>query len=183
MPVLQAITSGMTLGSGSSGGGMNPLDAAMNVVLRVRRPHHHRATRSRRARRACRRVIEYEPVFERVARVAARRALPSRRVPNAQAGIHVLIQARNRNAVGLDAPASLIVTGGMRLAAYDVGTLPKDERRDPRLVARCSYDNIYLSAEQLANAAGRVPTAIRRVVRRLPETCARGWWRSGAGAG
>ncbi|SFL54524.1 cobaltochelatase subunit CobN [Rugamonas rubra] len=172
VPVLQAITSGMTLAQWQqSARGMNPLDAAMNVVLPEFDGRIITVPISFKARAAGMpsEVIEYEPVFERVARVAgiAARFAQLRRTPNASKRVAFMFTNSSSkasqigNAVGLDAPASLMrILEAMRLAGYDVGTLPKDGTTlIHELVARCSYDNIYLSAEQLANAAGRVPTA------------------------
>jgi cobaltochelatase CobN len=172
VPVLQAITSGMTLAQWQqSARGLNPLDAAMNVVLPEFDGRIITVPVSFKARAAGMpsEVIEYEPVIERVARVAgiAARFARLRAVPNAEKRIAFMFTnssskaAQIGNAVGLDAPASLMrILDAMRLAGYDVGTLPESGTAlIHNLVARCSYDEIYLTGEQLANAAGRVPAA------------------------
>jgi cobaltochelatase CobN len=172
VPVLQAIASGMTLAQWQqSARGMNPLDAAMNVVLPEFDGRIITVPVSFKARAAGMpsEVIEYEPVFERVARVAgiAARFARLRRMPNANKRVAFMFTNSSSkasqigNAVGLDAPASLMrILEAMRIAGYQVGALPRDGTTLIHdLVARCSYDNIYLSSEQLANAAGRVPAA------------------------
>src|SRR5262249_22417902 len=67
--------------------------------------------------------------------------------------------ARIGNAVGLDTPASLLrVLHALRAAGYQVGELPADgDALIQRLIDRCSYDETFLTAEQLTTAAGRVP--------------------------
>jgi cobaltochelatase CobN len=172
VPVLQAITSGMTLAQWQqSARGLNPLDAAMNVVLPEFDGRIITVPVSFKARAAGMpsEVIAYEPAMERVARVAgiAARFARLRAVPNADKRVAFMFTnssskaAQIGNAVGLDAPASLMrILEAMRLAGYDVGTLPESGTAlIHQLVARCSYDEIYLTGEQLANAAGRVPTA------------------------
>ncbi len=173
VPVLQAITSGMTQAQWQqSARGLNPLDAAMNVVLPEFDGRIITVPISFKARAAGMpsEVIEYEPVMERVARVAgiAARFARLRSVPNAEKRVAFMFTnssskaAQIGNAVGLDAPASLMrILDAMRLAGYDVGTLPDSGTAlIHQLVARCSYDEIYLTGEQLANAAGRVPAAL-----------------------
>jgi len=172
VPVLQAITSGMTLAQWEqSARGLNPLDAAMNVVLPEFDGRIITVPVSFKARAAGMpsEVIEYEPVQERVARVAgiAARFARLRAVPNAEKRVAFMFTnssskaAQIGNAVGLDAPASLMrILAAMRADGYDVGTLPgSGTALIHQLVARCSYDEIYLTDEQLANAAGRVPAA------------------------
>jgi cobaltochelatase CobN len=172
VPVLQAITSGMThVQWQQSARGLNPLDAAMNVVLPEFDGRIITVPVSFKARAAGMpsEVIEYEPLPERVARVAgiAARFARLRAVPNAEKRVAFMFTnssskaAQIGNAVGLDAPASLMrILDAMRLKGYDVGTLPESGTAlIHQLVARCSYDDIYLTGEQLANAAGRVPAA------------------------
>ena len=66
--------------------------------------------------------------------------------------------AKVGNAVGLDAPASLLrVLVALRDAGYQVGDLPPNgDALIHALLDRCSYDETLLTVEQLANAAGRV---------------------------
>ena len=104
---------------------------------------------------------------DRVARVAglALRLARLRRLPNHDKRIAFVLTnsagkaGRIGNAVGLDAPASLIgVLEAMRRHGYKVTDLPADgDSLIHALIARCSYDENYLTADQLANATGRVP--------------------------
>ncbi|MBC7702797.1 MAG: cobaltochelatase subunit CobN, partial [Rhodoferax sp.] len=172
VPVLQAITSGMTRRQWQqSVRGMNPLDAAMNVVLpefdgRIITVPLSFKTRAAGMPHA---MVEYEPLPDRVARVAglAARFARLKRLPNADKRVAFIFTNSNSkasqigNAVGLDAPASLMhILGAMRNAGYDVDGLPENGTAlIHQLIDRCSYDNTYLSAEQLTQAVGRVPVA------------------------
>ncbi len=59
----------------------------------------------------------------------------------------------------------------MREAGYHIGELPPDgDALIHALIDRCSYDETLLTAEQLANAAGRVPEdEYARWFEELPE--------------
>ncbi|NHZ34042.1 cobaltochelatase subunit CobN [Massilia rubra] len=173
VPVLQAITSGMTLPQWEqSARGLNPLDTAMNVVLPEFDGRIITAPVSFKSRAAGLQgdAVEYEPVPDRVARVAgiAARFARLKHVPNAEKRVAFMFTNSSSkasqigNAVGLDAPASLMrILDAMRDAGYDVGQLPADGTTLIHdLVARCSYDQIYVTTEQLRNAAGRVPAAL-----------------------
>ena len=176
MPVLQAITSGMTHDQWTaSARGMNPLDAAMNVVLPefdgriIGVPVSFKA-RAARLPNGVPPDIAYEPVPDRVARMAglAWRFAMLRHKPNAAKRIAFVFTNSNSkasqigNAVGLDAPASLMaILQAMGEAGYRTGTLPPDGTAlVHQLIARCSYDQTYLTAEQLREAVGRVPAAL-----------------------
>ncbi|MFB9242938.1 cobaltochelatase subunit CobN [Massilia antarctica] len=172
VPVLQAITSGMTLPQWEqSARGLNPLDTAMNVVLPEFDGRIITAPVSFKSRAAGLQgdAVEYEPVPDRVARVAgiAARFARLKHVPNAEKRVAFMFTNSSSkasqigNAVGLDAPASLMrILDAMRAAGYDVGQPPADGTTLIHdLVARCSYDQIYVTTEQLRNAAGRVPAA------------------------
>ncbi|MFM9437033.1 cobaltochelatase CobN [Janthinobacterium sp. CG_23.3] len=172
VPVLQAITSGMTQTQWQqSARGLNPLDAAMNVVLPEFDGRIITVPVSFKARAAGMpsEAVEYEPLLDRVARVAgiAARFARLKRLPNADKRVAFMFTNSSSkasqigNAVGLDAPASLMrILEAMRVAGYDIGEVPKDGTALIHdLVQRCSYDNIYLTAEQLTHAAGRVPAA------------------------
>ncbi|MDQ1923243.1 cobaltochelatase subunit CobN [Massilia pseudoviolaceinigra] len=172
VPVLQAITSGMTLPQWEqSARGLNPLDTAMNVVLPEFDGRIITAPVSFKSRAAGLQgdAVEYEPVPDRVARVAgiAARFARLKHVPNAEKRVAFMFTNSSSkasqigNAVGLDAPASLMrILDSMRAAGYDVGQPPADGTTLIHdLVARCSYDQIYVTTEQLRNAAGRVPAA------------------------
>jgi cobaltochelatase CobN len=170
VPVLQAITSGMTLPQWEqSARGLNPLDAAMNVVLPEFDGRIITVPLSFKARAAGLPgdAVEYDPLPDRVARIAgiAWRAARLKRVPNAHKRVAFMFTNSSSkasqigNAVGLDAPASLMrILESMRADGYAIGELPESGTALIHdLVARCSYDNIYLTAEQMRGAAGRVP--------------------------
>ena len=170
--VLQAMTSGMMLGQWQqSARGMNPLDAAMNVVLPEFDGRIISVPVSFKTRVASRsnETVEYEPLSDRVARVAglAARFARLKRMRNADKRVAFIFTNSNSkasqigNAVGLDAPASLMhVLRAMRDAGYYIDQLPEDGTAlIHALIDRCAYDNTYLSAEQLMHAVGRVPEA------------------------
>ena len=80
--------------------------------------------------------------------------------------------ARIGNAVGLDTPASLIkIIEAMHGRGYHVTDVPENgDALIKALIDRCSYDETLLTAEQLGQAAGRVPVAIyQRWFDELPE--------------
>ncbi|GAC1545587.1 MAG: cobaltochelatase subunit CobN [Collimonas sp.] len=172
VPVLQAMTSGMMLDQWQqSARGMNPLDAAMNVVLPefdgriITVPVSFKA----RAAGTSSELVEYEPLADRVARVAGLTARFARlkRMRNADKRVAFIFTNSNSkasqigNAVGLDAPASLMrILRAMSDAGYRIGQLPESGTAlIHALIDRCAYDNTYLTADQLTHAAGRVPTA------------------------
>ena len=172
VPVLQAITSGMTQAQWRlSTRGLNPLDAAMNVVLPefdgriITVPMSFKA----KARGPAHELIEYDPLPDRVARIAgiAWRYARLKRLNNADKRIAFVFTNSNSkasqigNAVGLDAPASLMrILQAMQTEGYNIADLPADGTAlIHALIDRCAYDNTYLTSEQLANAVGRVSTA------------------------
>ncbi|TSA49421.1 MAG: cobaltochelatase subunit CobN [Nitrosomonadales bacterium] len=172
VPVLQAMTSSMMLSQWQqSARGMNPLDAAMNVVLPefdgriITVPVSFKA----RAIGMSNEAVEYEPLSDRVARVAglAARFARLKRMDNADKRVAFIFTNSNSkasqigNAVGLDAPASLMhILRAMRAAGYHIDQLPMDGTAlIHALIDRCAYDNTWLSAEQLTHAVGRVPVA------------------------
>eukprot|EP00957_Ditylum_brightwellii_P121244 9245898-Ditylum_brightwellii.AAC.1 len=66
------------------------------------------------------------------------------------------------DAVGLDSPASIMkIFKAMQADGYNLGDdLPSDgDTLVQNLVDRCSYDEIVLTEDQLANAAGHVSEA------------------------
>ncbi|KAB8145950.1 cobaltochelatase subunit CobN [Chloroflexia bacterium SDU3-3] len=168
-PVIQAIAAGAERATWMRGGrGLGPLDTAMNVaipefdgrIIGVPVSFKEQPTDGGGAR--------YVPDAERVARVVgmARRMVALRRTPNAQKRVAVVFTnssakaQRVGNAVGLDAPASLLrLLGAMREQGYQVGRLPESsDRLLLDLIDRCSYDQIWLTERQLASAE-RVPVA------------------------
>ena len=172
VPVLQAITSGMMLTQWEqSPRGLNPLDAAMNVVLPefdgriITVPLSFKAKASGLAKEA----IEYEPLNDRVVRIAqiASRFARLKRLSNADKRIAFVFTNSNSkasqigNAVGLDAPASLMhILQALQADGYAVDTLPESGTAlIHELIDRCGYDNTYLTSEQLAQAVGLVSSA------------------------
>ena len=172
VPVLQAITSGVMQHQWEqSARGLNPLDAAMNVVLPefdgriITVPLSFKAKASGLSNE----LIEYEPVPDRVARIAqiASRFARLKRLDNTDKRIAFVFTNSNSkasqigNAVGLDAPASLMrILKAMQAAGYNIGKLPKNGTAlIHELIDRCAYDNTYLTTEQLAHAVGRVSAA------------------------
>ncbi len=166
--VLQAITSGMARGPwASSSRGLNPLDTAMNVAL----PEFdgRLITVPISFKEKSREASGYAPVPDRVARVAglAHRFARLRRVPNPQKRVAFLFTNSNSkasqigNAVGLDAPASLLaLLHAMQAEGYALGELPPTGTAlIHELVDRCSYDETYLTPAQLGRAVGQVSFA------------------------
>jgi cobaltochelatase CobN len=169
VPVLQAITSGMIQTQwAQSARGLNPLDAAMNVVLPefdgriITVPLSFKTKGSGLTNEP----IEYEPLPDRVERIAqiAARFARLKSLNNADKRIAFVFTNSNSkasqigNAVGLDAPASLMqILQAMQDAGYNIGTLPENGTAlIHNLIDRCAYDNTYLTSEQLAQAVGRV---------------------------
>lgn len=173
VPVLQAITSGSTRWQWEvSSRGLNPLDTAMNVALpeldgriitvpvSFKEPLPHDEDASSLA------VLHYQPEEDRIRRVVglALRMVRLRRLPNAEKRVAVVLTnaagkaGRIGNAVGLDAPASLIrVLHALRDAGYRVTDIPTDgDTLIHALIDRCSYDETILTEQQLAQAAGHV---------------------------
>jgi cobaltochelatase CobN len=177
VPVLQAMTSGMTHDQWQqSARGMNPLDAAMNVVLPefdgriIGVPISFKAlTPGLAGEFAANQAVDYAPVIDRVARMGglAARFARLKKLQNTDKRIAFIFTNSNSkaaqigNAVGLDSPASLMhILSAMQTAGYAIGDLPENgSALIHELIDRCSYDNTYLTSEQLVNAVGRVPAA------------------------
>jgi cobaltochelatase CobN len=110
---------------------------------------------------------KYVPLPDRIRAVAklAMRHAALRRKANAEKRIvFVLTNSPGKadrigNAVGLDAPASLMrLFEQMRAAGYIIENLPENgDALLHELIDRCSYDETILTESQLARAAGRVP--------------------------
>jgi cobaltochelatase CobN len=172
VPVLQAITSSMTLAHWQqSARGMHPLDAAMNVVLpefdgrivtvplSFKEPVDGAGLGDR--------IFLYQPLADRAQRIAglAARFARLKTIPNRDKRIAFIFTNSNSkasqigNAVGLDAPASLMhILRAMQDAGYRIADLPDSGTAlIHALIDRCSYDDTQLSAQQLAQAVGRVP--------------------------
>jgi cobaltochelatase CobN len=111
-------------------------------------------------------VAHYVPVADRMARVAglALRLAELRRKDNSAKRVAFVLTnssgkaARIGNAVGLDAPASLIrILEAMEEAGYRVQDVPPDgDALIQALIDRCSYDETCLTGEQLGQAVGQV---------------------------
>lgn len=169
VPILQAITSGMGRGPWeASSRGLNPLDTAMNVAIpefdgRIITVPVSFKEKGREAK-------GYEPLEDRIDRVAglAARFARLRHLPNPRKKIAFIFTNSSSkasqigNAVGLDAPASLMmILRAMEAEGYDIGDLPDSGTQLIHdLIARCSYDETYLTPEQLSHAIGRVPAKL-----------------------
>ena len=172
--VLQAIASGSPRAQWqASPRGLGPLDTAMNVavpeldgrIITVPISFKEMATSSPSSKTG--EAPRYVPEPDRIVRVAglAAKTAALGRIPNAQKRVAVILTnapgkaARIGNAVGLDAPASLIrFFEAMRRAGYRIEDVPADgDTLIHALIDRCSYDEAILTSEQLANAAARVP--------------------------
>ena len=171
VPVLQAITSGMTREQwAQSPRGLNPLDTAMNVALPefdgriIGVPLSFKATPTSGAHSAA--ATHYEAVPDRVERIAglAVRLAALRIRPAADKRIAFVFTnssgkaAQIGNAVGLDAPASLMtILRAMQLRGYRIEGLPESsDALMQKLIEHGSYDEDFLTAEQMRTAAARV---------------------------
>jgi cobaltochelatase CobN len=174
VPVLQAICAGTARWQWeSSQRGLSPLDTAMNVALPefdgriITVPISFKEPVPGAVAGPSSEAVHYEPAPDRIARVAglALRFAELRRKPNREKRVAFVLTnspgkaARIGNAVGLDAPASLLrVIAAMGEAGYYVGPLPANgDALIQQLIDRCSYDETLLTAEQLGNAVARVP--------------------------
>ncbi|MFN8558515.1 MAG: cobaltochelatase subunit CobN [Dehalococcoidia bacterium] len=185
VPVLQAITAGGPRAAWEASlRGLSPIDAAMNIVLPefdgriLTVPVSFKETSPAAQPRALATNGDHAPPAglsryvadneraDRLMGMAARLAT-LRHKPNAAKRIAVVLTnstariSRIGNAVGLDAPASLLrLFEAMRAAGYHIEGAPAtgDELLHA-LIDRCSYDVEFLTEEQLANAAGRAPVA------------------------
>ena len=165
VPILQAITSGMGRGSWeSSKRGLNPLDTAMNVAIpefdgRIITVPISFKEKGRDAK-------GYEPLEDRVERVAglALRFSRLKHLPNrAKKVAFIFTNSSSKasqvgNAVGLDAPESLMaILQAMQGEGYQISNLPSSGTQLIHdLINRCSYDESYLTSQQLSAAIGRV---------------------------
>jgi cobaltochelatase CobN len=169
VPVFQAMVSGMELEQWQGmSRGLNPLDTAMNVVIPefdgriVTVPISFKEKRQA----AGMEVVEYAPLADRVERVAGivEAQVRLRRLPRKQRRIAFIFTNSNTkasqigNAVGLDAPASLMaLLRAMQDAGYDISGVPEtSDALIHALIDRGSYDADHLTAAQCATAVGRV---------------------------
>ncbi len=161
-PVIQALVSSTSRDEWvRNGRGLGPLDTAMNVAI----PEFDGriigvpvAFKEQQGETPARSV----PDEERMTRVAAcaHRLALLRHTPNPRKRIAFVFTnssakaQRIGNAVGLDAPASLMrLLDAMRESGYQVGDLPENgDRLIADLIARCSYDETWLTTGQLEQA-------------------------------
>ncbi|PLS80198.1 MAG: cobaltochelatase subunit CobN [Chloroflexi bacterium] len=168
VPILQAIPSSSSRDQWQRAGrGLGPLDTAMNVAIPefdgriITVPISFKEQTADGGAR-------YVPDHERITRVVGltRRLIALRHKPNAEKRIAFVFTnssakaARVGNAVGLDAPASLLrLLHAMRESGYAIRRLPPtSDQLLHALIDRCSYDQTWLTDEQLARAV-RVPVA------------------------
>ncbi|MBW7885709.1 MAG: cobaltochelatase subunit CobN, partial [Caldilineaceae bacterium] len=190
VPIIQAITSGMEEPEWRvSTRGLGPLDVAMNVALPefdgriISVPLSFKES----ARECCAhgqcgaaeasRYLALPDRARTIARLALRFAA-LRRKPNHEKRIaFVLTNSSSKadrigNAVGLDAPASLLrVFARLREAGYAIDNVPESsDALLHTLIGRCAYDENLLTEAQLAQAPGQVPaTVYGRWFERLTE--------------
>ncbi len=170
VPVLQAmaLTSSRAAWADSSAA-LTPMDAAMQVAVPefdgrlITVPFSFKETGPDG-------VPEYVTDPERAARAAGIAVAHARlrHVPPGQRRLAIMLSsyptkhARVGNAVGLDTPASAVVLlRALRDAGYDLGGgFPEDgDELIHRLIAAGGHDTEWLTEEQLAAAAMRVPAA------------------------
>jgi cobaltochelatase CobN len=162
VPIIQAITSSSDGASWRRNGrGLNPLDTAMNVAIPefdgriISVPVSFKEEQPDGGAR-------YVPAPERIAQLVGlvARLVTLRRKPNTEKRIAFVLTnsaakaARIGNAVGLDAPASLLrLLQRMQAAGYTITELPPtSDELLLGLIDRCSYDQTWLTAAQLARA-------------------------------
>jgi len=165
VPIIQAISSTMNRNAWeSSSRGLGTLDTAMNVAIpefdgRIITVPISFKEKDRQAK-------GYEALDNRIDRVAgiALRFARLRHLKNSEKKIAFIFTNSNTkasqigNAVGLDAPASLMhILHAMQSEGYQIKNLPATGTDlIHQLIDRCSYDQTYLTPEQLSNAAGQV---------------------------
>ncbi len=176
VPVVQIVTASSPREQWlSSLRGLNPIDAAMNVaipefdgrIISVPVSFKESNESTEREAQSGAGAVRYQPDEERIDRALelVSRLAALRRKPNAEKRVAVVLTnqaaraSRIGNAVGLDAPASLIrLLEQLRAAGYRVEDVPQSgDALIHALIARCSYDTELLSDAQLAQAAARVP--------------------------
>ena len=167
VPVVQAVTATSSRGAWEASlRGLTPVDAAMNVAIPEFDGRIIAAPISFKEADA-HGVARYVPDDERIDRLLGQvaRLAALRHKPNAEKKIAVVLTnqaaraSRIGNAVGLDAPASLIaLLEALRASGYCVEDVPgSGDELIHDLIARCSYDTELLTEAQLAEAAARVP--------------------------
>ncbi|GAC1557197.1 MAG: cobaltochelatase subunit CobN [Ktedonobacteraceae bacterium] len=112
------------------------------------------------------RLVHYQANEERISRVVglALRLVALQHKPNTDKRIAIILTnspakaARIGNAVGLDAPASLLLLlAAMQKEGYHIADVPESgDALIHALIDRCSYDTELLTEEQLTQAAAHV---------------------------
>jgi len=154
IPILQTMAASVPQASWElSSRGLNPLETAINVAIPEFDGRIITVPVSFKERQLGNDGALYTPHVERIDRVAgiAARLVALREKPNAQKRIAFVLTnssskaAQVGNAVGLDAPASLLnLLRAMRGRGYEVGALPADgDAILHELLARGSYDENY----------------------------------------
>lgn len=154
LPVLQTMAASVPQASWElSARGLNPLETAINVAIPEFDGRIITVPVSFKERESGHDGALYTPHAERIERVAgiAARLVALRVKPNSRKRIAFVLTnssskaAQVGNAVGLDAPASLLnLLRAMRGRGYEVGTLPEDgDALFHDLLARGSYDDNY----------------------------------------
>lgn len=163
VPVIQAITAGVERDAWLRGGrGLGPLDTAMNVAIPEFDGRIISVPISFKEQPAAGGGARYVPDPERISRLVglARRLTVLRQKPNAEKRIAVMFTnssakaQRVGNAVGLDSPASLVhLLKAMREQGYHITGVPESSDQILLdLIDRCSYDQTWLTEQQLAQA-------------------------------
>ncbi len=151
VPVIQTMAASVPRASWEiSSRGLNPLETAINVAVPEFDGRIISVPISFKERQEVHDGALYVPHAERAARVAgiAARFVALRQKPNAEKRIAFVLTnsstkaAQVGNAVGLDAPASLLnLLRAMRRRGYETGTLPADsDALMHELLSRGSYD-------------------------------------------
>ncbi|KPL90647.1 cobaltochelatase subunit CobN [Herpetosiphon geysericola] len=167
VPIIQAIASGRSREQWQRAGrGLSSLDTAINVAIPEFDGRIITVPISFKEQDPNSGIVRYVPDHERVERVVGitRRLVNLRHKPNAEKRIAFVFTnssakaSRVGNAVGLDAPASLLtLLHAMQAEGYQVGNLPaSSDQLLLDLIDRCSYDETWLTEQQL-NQAVHVP--------------------------
>jgi cobaltochelatase CobN len=154
IPILQTMSASVPQASWEiSSRGLNPLETAINVAIPEFDGRIITVPVSFKERASGNDGALYSPHAERMDRVAgiAARLVALREKPNARKRIAFVLTnssskaAQVGNAVGLDAPASLMnLLRAMRGRGYETGTLPENgDSLMHELLARGSYDENY----------------------------------------
>ncbi len=180
VPVFQAMTSTMTrLQWQDSNRGLSPLDTAMNVVLPefdgriITHPICFRSNNdcestapSKTESNKVSSATIYETVPDRISKLASlvARTVRLAKLANRDKKIaFVLTNSSSKasqvgNAVGLDAPASLmLLLKSLKTAGYSIAELPENgDELIHSLLDLCSYDETFLSEKQTRSCMGKI---------------------------